>query len=73
MNEFLIPSETTVADLLKKFPQTARLFITQKTACVGCYMAGFCTLQDVLETYDLDRDSFLAELNEVIKNPIQIK
>ena len=73
MNEDLTPSETTVADLLKKFPQAARFFINQKTSCVGCFMAGFCTLKDVIETYELDESKFLAELNKVIKNPIQTK
>jgi len=71
MNENLTPSETTVADLLKKLPQAVRFFITQKTSCVGCFMAGFCTLKDVIETYELDESKFLAELNKVIKNPIQ--
>jgi len=71
MNENLTPSETTVADLLKKLPQAARFFITQKTSCVGCFMAGFCTLKDVIETYELDESKFLAELNKVIKNPVQ--
>jgi hypothetical protein len=71
MNENLTPSETTVADLLKKLPQAVRFFITQKTNCVGCFMAGFCTLKDVIETYELDESKFLAELNKVIKNPIQ--
>jgi hypothetical protein len=73
MNENLTPSETSVANLLKKFPRAARLFINQKTACVGCYMASFCTLRDVFETYEIDEDNFLAELNKVIKNPIQTK
>jgi len=74
MNEDLTLSEITAADLLKKFPQQAtRFFINQKTSCVGCFMAGFCTLKDVVETYELDKDSFFAELNKVIKNPIQSK
>lgn len=73
MDEDLTPSETSVAELLKEFPQAARFFINQKTACVGCYMASFCTLKDVIETYELDKDNFFAELNKIIKNPIQSK
>jgi hypothetical protein len=73
MNEDLTPSETSVVDLLKKLPQTTRFFITQKTNCVGCFMAGFCTLKDVIETYKLDESNFLAELNKIIKDPIQTK
>jgi hypothetical protein len=73
MNEALISSETTVTNLLKEFPQATRFFIIQKTSCVGCFMAVFCTLKDVIETYEVDENKFLAELDKVINNPIQNK
>ena len=71
--ETLALLETNVADLLKKFPQASRFFITQKTACVGCYMARFCSLQDVISIYEIDQTKFFVELKKVIKNPIQSK
>jgi len=61
--------ETNVANLLQKFPQANRFFITQKTACVGCYMARFCSLEDVISTYGIDKANFFVELYKVIKNP----
>jgi hypothetical protein len=69
--EILTLLETSVADLLKKFPQANRFFITQKIACVGCYLARFCSLEDVVSTYQIDRTKFFVELNKVIKNPNQ--
>jgi len=71
MENELISSESSVASLLKDFPQTARVFITQKTACVGCYMAVFCTLKDVISTYEIDDRIFFLELNKVISVSIR--
>jgi len=71
MNETLKLLETTVSDILQKYPQVNRLFIHQKTACIGCHMARFCTLKDVISIYEKDQDAFLAELKEVINNSIQ--
>ena len=73
MDRNLTPSENSVAYLFKEYPQATRFFISQKTSCVGCFMSGFCTLEDVIETYELDKSNFLAELNKVIKIPIQTK
>ena len=62
MNDDLAINETTVADLLKKAPEAVRIFINQQTACVGCYLAKFCTLKDVVNAYQLEEKTFLQEL-----------
>ncbi|OGO75636.1 MAG: hypothetical protein A3K45_07790 [Chloroflexi bacterium RIFOXYC12_FULL_59_14] len=62
MNDDLAINETTVADLLKKAPEAVRFFINQQTACVGCYLAKFCTLKDVVNAYQLEEKTFLQEL-----------
>jgi hypothetical protein len=40
----------------------SRVFVARKTACVGCYLAGLCTLKDVAKTYCIPLDEFLGEL-----------
>lgn len=40
----------------------AEVFIGHHTACVGCYLARFCTLSDVARTYSLPLDVLLDEL-----------
>jgi hypothetical protein len=62
MNDDLAINETTVADLLKQTPMAVRFFINQQTACVGCYLAKFCTLKDVVNAYQLEEKTFLREL-----------
>ena len=65
-NNVLAIAEITVADLLKSNPAAVSFFIHQQTACVGCYLAKFCTLEDVINTYQLSQQSFLEELAKII-------
>ncbi len=62
MNDDWAINETTVADLLKQAPEAIRFFINQQTACVGCYLAKFCTLRDVINAYHFEEKTFLQEL-----------
>ncbi len=62
MNDILAISETSVTDLLKATPEAVRFFIDQGTTCAGCALARFCTLKDVILSYDLDEAGFIQEL-----------
>ncbi|HQX01973.1 MAG TPA: hypothetical protein PLQ94_07680 [Anaerolineales bacterium] len=66
MNDVLAVPDTRVEDLLKSDAAVIRFFIHQQTACVGCYLAKFCTLEDVINTYKLNEQSFLSELSKII-------
>ncbi len=63
-NDFKI-SETSVESILKSTPKTARFFIDSHTACIGCGFARFCTLKDVVNTYQLDEKLFIEELARI--------
>jgi hypothetical protein len=43
----------TVEDILKKWPRTFVVFRNRNTACIGCLLQRFCSLQDVAETYEV--------------------
>jgi succinylglutamate desuccinylase len=58
-------SETSVESILKTTPKAARFFLDWHTACVGCGFARFCTLKDVVNTYQLDEKLFLEELAKI--------
>ncbi len=66
INNVLATPDTKVADLLKSNPAAVSFFIRQQTACVGCYLSKFCTLEDVVNTYHLNKQSFFEELAKVI-------
>jgi succinylglutamate desuccinylase len=66
MNEGSEFSETSVENILKSTPKAVRLFLDRHTACVGCGFARFCTLKDVINTYQLDEKLFIEELTKIV-------
>lgn len=54
-----------VSEALETQPAVARVFIRHRTACVGCSLARFCSLQDVARTYGLSLEALLAEMRQV--------
>jgi hypothetical protein len=59
-------AQTTVTDFLKFAPQTSRAFFELQTACVGCPLARFCTLTDVMQSYGLDIEKFFETLSSYL-------
>ncbi len=56
----------TVADIMDRWPQCVPIFLSHALDCVGCPMASFETLGEVIEIYQLAQDDFLAELRTAI-------
>ena len=65
MNDDFEISETTVENFLKSTPKAVRFLIDRHAACVGCGFARFCTLKDVINTYQFDEKLFLEELAKI--------
>jgi hybrid cluster-associated redox disulfide protein len=63
-----IALEVNVAELLKRWPQTIPVFLKYKTACVGCSLASFETLYDVVNNYGIPPDQLLQDLRNAIGN-----
>jgi hybrid cluster-associated redox disulfide protein len=58
-----------LADLFRAWPQSARLFLAHRTACVGCPIAPFHTVRDACAEYRLDEAAFRAALAALIRPP----
>lgn len=56
-----------VADVLARWPTVIPVFIQHRLACVGCTMAPFETLGDVLSNYGLEPELFLIQLEQAIQ------
>ncbi|MGE5251263.1 MAG: hypothetical protein ACM3QS_13740 [Bacteroidota bacterium] len=54
----------TVHEILSKWPQANRAFRALKTGCVGCYLARFCSLKDVANTYNIPVERLVEALEE---------
>jgi hybrid cluster-associated redox disulfide protein len=59
-----LPSlELTAAEVLSRWPATISVFLQYKTGCVGCDMAPFDTLADVIRIYKLPGETFLQAIH----------
>ena len=58
--------ELTMAELLAYWPQTIPVLLRYHLHCIGCRMAAFDTLGEVIRNYDLGGQSFEADLRSAI-------
>lgn len=62
-----IHSRLYVDRILRRWPQAAAVFIQAKTACVGCPLSRFCTLEDVASYYKLRVETLVERLQENVQ------
>ncbi len=60
-------AKLTVEEALQEGQHIPGVFIEHRTACVGCYLMHFCTLEDVARTYGLPLEDFLDELRRAVQ------
>ncbi len=58
-----------ISEILDRWPEIIPIFLNRRMACVGCSLADFMTLEDALDIYHLNMESFIEE----IENEIQIR
>ena len=59
-----LTQDLTVEETLQHWPQTAKVFLRRRMACVGCTIAPFETLGEVSKIYDINAEQFLQELQK---------
>lgn len=63
-----ITADMTVEFVLENWPETASVFNQDlKTACVGCPIAPFDTLEDVARIYEMDLDYILSLMRKAVE------
>ena len=67
MTEAQIAPDLTVEMVLEEWPETVSVFQELKTACVGCDMAPFDTLEDVARIYQLEIEYVIAALEARVR------
>jgi hybrid cluster-associated redox disulfide protein len=58
----------TISAILARWPEVIPVFLNHKMSCVGCTLADFMTLEDALEIYKLEKESFIEQLTQAIEN-----
>ncbi len=58
--------DLTLERMLERWPVTAGVFVERGFLCVGCPVSPFHTVSDTCREYDLDEESFRAELRRAV-------
>ena len=58
--------DLTVADVLARWPRSARAFLDQRMACVGCEFSAFDTLREALDIHAVPHAAFFAALERTL-------
>jgi len=66
MDPLLSPT-LTVEALFNRWPQTMKVFVRLRFACIGCAMSSFDTLADVARNYGVPLEQLTAELTAAIE------
>jgi hybrid cluster-associated redox disulfide protein len=57
-----IEIDTLVDDIMRRWPETLRVFLDYRMSCVGCPIAVFHTVDDSCREHGVDAAVFLAAL-----------
>ena len=57
----------TITVILERWPEVIPVFLNHKMSCVGCSLADFMTLEDALEIYKLEKETFIERLTRAIE------
>jgi len=61
-----IRQNMTIREVLDQFPETAKVFIRRRMACVGCPVEGFDTLEDAARIYRTNLQELLQDLQQAV-------
>lgn len=59
-----LTADLPVADVMRRWPETVKVFVEYRMACPGCPMAAFMSVADAAGSYGLRTDELLVALRE---------
>ena len=62
-----ITKEMVINDVLKKYPQTAEIFLKHGFHCLGCMAATFETIEQGAEVHGITAEELIEDLNKAVK------
>jgi len=62
MDSLMPQIHQSAQEVIQEWPQTAGAFQALGTACVGCFLARFCTLWDVATTYRIPPQTLMVQI-----------
>jgi hybrid cluster-associated redox disulfide protein len=63
----VISDDMPIGEVLKKYPQTMRVFLSHGLMCVGCAIARFENVRQGAQAHGIDVDALMKDLNQVVQ------
>ena len=63
--EQTITAEMKIGDVLKKHPESLKVFLSHGLMCVGCAVARFENIREGAMAHGINVDALIKDLNEV--------
>jgi hybrid cluster-associated redox disulfide protein len=59
----MIEKEMSIRDIVRKYPQTVRIFESHRMGCCGCEAALFESIEEGARVHGVDIDVLIGDLN----------
>jgi hybrid cluster-associated redox disulfide protein len=63
--EQTVNAEMTIGEVLKKYPESLKVFLSHGLMCVGCAVARFENIRQGATAHGINVDALIKDLNEV--------
>ncbi|MBN1642012.1 MAG: DUF1858 domain-containing protein [Anaerolineae bacterium] len=67
--ERTITADMTIGEVLKKYPESLKVFLSHGLMCVGCAVARFENIRQGATAHGIDVDALIRDLNEIVPAP----
>ena len=64
--ELTITADMKIGEVLKKYPESLKVFLSHGLMCVGCAVARFENIEQGATAHGIDVDALIRDLNEVV-------
>ena len=64
--EMTINADMTIGEVLKKYPESLKVFLSHGLMCVGCAVARFENIRQGATAHGINVDALIKDLNEVV-------
>lgn len=63
----VISDDMPIGQVLKKYPQTMKVFLSHGLMCVGCAIARFENIRQGALAHGIDVEALIKDLNQVVR------
>ena len=66
MQEQTITGDTSILEVVQKYPDTIKVFMEHGLGCIGCALAHFENIREGAQAHGIDVDALVKDLNQAI-------